>query len=327
MEPTDPDQFELVAQDDTSAARSGRVAGAGVRASSSARLMGATEKLLASAMERRSKGIVNAPVPLELPFWIEDKRGMPNAIARGALFTATKDDNREYYKGTKVATLANVDIVYKGEELRQDDMSVLLTVFHLARQRPLSKDEPVEFTAYAFLKEVGWTINGQEYKHLQECFDRLSANSVKVLADGGKAGYAGSLIRSFEWRDSAGKSLSKWRVWLEPKIAGLFTQDSFTLMEWSERKKIGQRSPLALWLHSFLSTHREPLALSVSKYRELCGAKEKSLPGFRLRLKAALQKLVLSGFLAGFEIKNDLVYVSRSLNRERLAASQTRPKQ
>jgi len=234
------------------------------------------------------------------------------------LFTAAKDNNREYYKGTKIATLANVDIVYKGEELRQDDMSVLLTIFHLARQQPLSKDEPVEFTAYSFLKEVGWTINGQEYKHLQECFDRLSANQVKVLADSGKAGYAGSLVRSFEWRDSNGKTLSKWRVWLEPKIAGLFTQDSFTMLEWVQRKKIGQRSPLALWLHSFLSTHRDPIPLSVAKYRELCGAKEKSLPGFRLRLKAALQRLKDSQVLESYSLTNDLVYVVRSKNTNAL---------
>lgn len=317
--PQPGEEFELVADPPSESARGGRgtrVAGAGKRTSKSQDLVSATEKLLASAATRKARGFINTPIPLELPFWHEDKRALPNPLARGALFTATKDNNREYYKGTKVTTLANIDIVYKGEELRQDDMSVLLTIFHLARQRPLSKDDPVEFTAYSFLKEVGWTINGQEYKHLQECFDRLSANQVKVLADGGKAGYAGSLVRSFEWRDSNGKSLSKWKIWLEPKIAGLFTQDSFTLMEWADRKKIGQRSPLALWLHSFLSTHREPIPLSVEKYKELSGTKEKSLAGFRMRLKAALNRLKECGIIDAFELKNDLVYVTRSRTKQ-----------
>ncbi|GMG95025.1 hypothetical protein RN01_21375 [Cupriavidus sp. SHE] len=320
--PQPEEEFQLVAESEAGSTRVGRgqrVPGAGKRTSNSEELLNATEKLLANAATRKARGVVNAPIPLELPFWHEDKRALPNPLARGALFTATKDNNREYYKGTKVTTLANIDIIYKGEELRQDDMSVLLTIFHLARQRPLSKDEPVEFTAYSFLKEVGWTINGQEYKHLQECFDRLSANQVKVLADGGKAGYAGSLVRSFEWRDSSGKSLSKWKVWLEPKIAGLFTQDSFTLMEWADRKKIGQRSPLALWLHSFLSTHREPIPLSVEKYRELSGAKEKSLAGFRMRLKAALNRLKECGIIEAFELKNDFVYVTR--RRPKLSAA------
>ncbi len=320
--PQPEEEFQLVSESEAGSARVGRGArlpGAGKRTSNSEDLLNATEKLLANAATRKARGIVNAPVPLQLPFWNEDKRALPNPLARGALFTATKDNNREYYKGTRVTTLANIDIIYKGEELRQDDMSVLLTIFHLARKRPLSKDEPVEFTAYSFLKEVGWTINGQEYKHLQECFDRLSANQVKVLADGGKAGYAGSLVRSFEWRDSSGQSLSKWKVWLEPKIAGLFTQDSFTLMEWADRKKIGQRSPLALWLHSFLSTHREPIPLAVEKYRELSGAKEKSLPGFRMRLKAALNRLKDCGIIEAYELKNDFVYVTK--RRQRLAAA------
>ena len=319
MEPLPPteEEFQLVPESGTEPPRGrGRTPAAGSRVSKNQDLLSATEKLISSAASRKARGVINTPIPLELPFWTESKRALPNPLARGALFTATKDNNREYYKGTKVTTLANIDIIYKGEELRQDDMSVLLTIFHLARQRPLSKDEPVEFTAYSFLKEVGWTINGQEYKHLQECFDRLSANQVKVLADGGKAGYAGSLVRSFEWRDSNGVSLSKWKVWLEPKIAGLFTQDSFTLMEWADRKKIGQRSPLALWLHSFLSTHREPIPLSVEKYKELSGTKEKSLAGFRMRLKAALNKLKECGIIDSFELKNDLVYVTRSRTKQ-----------
>ncbi|CAG9185995.1 plasmid replication initiator TrfA [Cupriavidus pampae] len=312
--PQPEEEFRLMPESEnepTRAGRGGRTSAAGKRVSQSQTLMDATEKLMVSAATRKAKGFLNTPIPLELPFWTDSKRAVPNPLARGALFTATKDNNREYFKGTKVTTLANIDIIYKGEELRQDDMSVLLTIFHLARQRPLSANEPVEFTAYSFLKEVGWTVNGQEYKHLQECFDRLSANQVKVLADGGKAGYAGSLVRSFEWRDSNGQSLSKWKVWLEPKIAGLFTQDSFTLMEWADRKKIGQRAPLALWLHSFLSTHREPIPLSVQKYRELSGAKEKSLAGFRMRLKAAFNKLKDCGIIESFELKNDLVYVTR----------------
>ncbi|GAA0189708.1 plasmid replication initiator TrfA [Cupriavidus pauculus] len=311
--PQPEEEFQLVPESEAEPTRGrGRAQAGGGRVSKNQDLLNATEKLIASAATRKARGVINTPIPLELPFWTESKRALPNPLARGALFTATKDNNREYYKGTKVTTLANIDIIYTGEELRQDDMSVLLTIFHLARQRPLSKDDPVEFTAYSFLKEVGWTINGQEYKHLQECFDRLSANQVKVLADGGKAGYAGSLVRSFEWRDSNGVSLSKWKVWLEPKIAGLFTQDSFTLMEWADRKKIGQRSPLALWLHSFLSTHREPIPLSVEKYKELSGTKEKSLAGFRMRLKAALNKLKECGIIDSFELKNDLVYVTRT---------------
>jgi hypothetical protein len=49
----------------------------------------------------------------------------------------------------------------------------------------------------------------------------------------------------------------------------------------------------------------------------LSGAKEKSLAGFRLRLKAALQRLKDAGMLDDFEIRNDLVYVVKG--RPRLA--------
>ena len=73
---------------------------------------------------------------------------------------------------------------------------------------------------------------------------------------------------------------------------------------------------MALWLHSFLSTHREPIPLSVEKYKELSGTKEKSLAGFRMRLKAALNKLKECGIIDSFELKNDLIYVTRSRTKQ-----------
>ncbi|MDF6628589.1 hypothetical protein NMT54_24765, partial [Escherichia coli] len=113
MASTESGNFELVSDLDSDATSTRSPRAKGTRTSSSASLLDATEKLLASAANRKAKGVVSAPVPLELPLWPEDKRGLPNSLARGALFTAAKDNNREYFKGMKVLTLANVDIVYK----------------------------------------------------------------------------------------------------------------------------------------------------------------------------------------------------------------------
>jgi hypothetical protein len=256
------------------------------------------------------------PAQASLPFWSEDVRGMPNSLIRGALFTAAKggkDEQRSHYKNKVISTLRGIKLEYRGEELRQDDNSVFLALLHFGRNHELG--QPIPFTAFAMLKELGWSKNSDEYKHLRECCERLSATNVKVSyeknsTDGGTAGYSGSLVRAFEWQDG-GESLAQWYVLLEPSIARLFTSDSFTLLDHSIRRKIGGRSPLALWLHSFLCTHREPFAISVAKYHELCGSRSDDLNDFRRRLKLALMRLKDEGFLKDFQIKMDVVYVTR----------------
>lgn len=248
----------------------------------------------------------------QLPLWDDDKRGLPNSLARGALFTAGKNtpgDIREFYEDKRIASLNGLTMEYRGQELRQDDASVFMTLLHLGRLQALG--DRIHFTAYSMLKDLGWSINSVEYKHLRECCARLSATNVSIMQTDEAAGYAGSLVRAFSWKGDNGKQLAQWWVELEPPIAQLFAEKTYTMLEWMERKTIGGRAPLALWLHSYLGTHREPFNMSVEKYRELSASRSKDISDFRRRLKQALQKLVEIGFLKNFSITNDIVRVAR----------------
>lgn len=257
--------------------------------------------------------ILHEQLPLGLPQWADENWGMPNSFARGSLFTAMKSSNadREYYDGKTIASLSGINIEYRGQELRQDDYSVFLAILHFGRMYRLG--EAVPFSAYSMLKELGWSLNSEEYVHLRECCARLSATNVTVTHDkGGSKGYAGSLLRSFAWKDEAGQQLSSWVVLLEPNIAQLFSGPTFTLINSAERKIIGGRSPLAQWLHSFLATHQKPLPISVNKYWELSASRNKDVNDFRRKIKIALSRLQEVGFLDNFTIRNDVVYVVRS---------------
>ncbi|CAG9165805.1 plasmid replication initiator TrfA [Cupriavidus pinatubonensis] len=247
----------------------------------------------------------------QLPMWPEDDRAFPNSMARSAIFAAvTGPHPREFYKQPKVlASLSNYVVTYQGAELRQDDLTVFSTLLHLARQTKLG--HPVRFTAYSMLKELGWSINSDEYAHLRECCERLQFTSLKITTNKGAGGYAGSLIAEFHWKDDSGNKLDEWYVVLAPTIAAMFGPETYTLQSWSVRKKIGGRSPLAQWLHFFLGSHDEPIPISVGKYHELSGSKSKNLDDFRRRLKAALQKLIDVGFLKSFRIAEDLVHVEK----------------
>jgi len=274
-------------------------------------------KLASKAKER---GYIQAPVAIQLPIWDESERGLPNSLARGALFTAIKQDvktgQRAYFSKKRIGSLNSIVLEYKGEELRQDDASVFMTLLHMARHQALG--QPVHFTAYSMLKELNWSINSYEYQHLRECCERLSATNVSVQVAKGE-GYGGSLVRKFAWKDiQSDEKLSHWIVWLEPQIASLFDSNSFTRLNWNERRRIGGRSPLALWLHSFFCTHREPIPMSVERYYVLTGSRSSRLADFRGRMRQALQRLVELEFLLSYTIRNDTVHVRRNLDTKRL---------
>ena len=87
--------------------------------------------------------------------------------------------------------------------------------------------------------------------------------------------------------------------------------DNTTLLEWTQRKKIGTRASLTLWLHTFYSSHREPLPYTVAKLHELCKSEEKKLANFRIRLRISMEKLISIGLLTNYSIVNDVLHVKR----------------
>lgn len=265
----------------------------------------------------------------QLPLWHEAARGLPNEIVRSALFTTgAKADPRRYYRRETILSVGGGEVTYTGEELRTDDEDVWLQIMHLARDVPLG--EPVYFTAYAFLREIGWRTSRYYYKKLSDHIDRLSATNVCVRSarltelmgdDGDGDAVVGeaigvSLVRRFRSTDERGRPLNKWWVTLEPELHSLFARDYMTLFSWSDRRRL---TPTAKRLHEFYGSHRRPHPMKVETLKGLCGSRAKDLRRFRQTLRDALERLRHIGFLepAGpggvwIDPATDLVHVRRT---------------
>ncbi|MBS4098835.1 MAG: replication initiator protein A [Sulfuricella sp.] len=271
-------------------------------------------------MEKNARARKFSTEVIQLPLWDDRVRGLPNALARSALFTsANRNEARDNYTRHPITAVNGVEIYYTGTELRQDDLDVFLQVIHLARTMPLG--EIVEFSGYSLLRALGWNPSKENYTRLKGCIDRLSANTVHVHFNDGdeKRGYGGSMFRKFAWDENAKKGSSqRWKIWLEKEIVGLFGDRDYTKIDWEQRLQL---PPLAKWLHQFYFTHKEPFGYKAETIKGLCGSRIKELSKFRYKLKEALKTLVDVGFLDSWAIdrKTDVVLVKRT-DRKRLSA-------
>jgi hypothetical protein len=273
------------------------------------------DRTLADTMKRVERRIEeasgqNCQLPLQFPLWGNQVRGIPNQFVRSALFRpAGKNEERARFNREIMASLAGFKLGYTGEELRQDDEDVFLQAVHLARLMPPGED--VEITGHQFLKALKWGVGAKDYTRLKESMFRLKEAVVWITTASEKHVYGENLIASleFEQQDNVGIKTS-WTFNLNPKIVGLFTRDNYTLIDWEHRLAL---PPLAKWLHSFYSTHRDPYPYKVQKLHELCGSKCKELRAFRFLLKKALNKLQDNGFLTwDYDEAADTIIVTRA---------------
>lgn len=241
-----------------------------------------------------------------LPMWDDFNRGAPNPVIRSSLFSVQTTEARSFVKKQTIYSSSNHQISYTGEQLQQEDLSVWLCIIHMARKQSI--ENAIYFTTYQLIKDLGWKMHSDTYARVKVILSRLKVTGVTIAA-GTATAYEGSLIEDIARSENNGQTF--WMVQLNPRITGIFLSDTTTLLEWEVRKQIGKKATVALWLHAYYSSHRNPFPISVRKLYELCGSSNR-LTGFRVNLNNALIKLVQVGFLESYTVEKDIVSVIKS---------------
>jgi hypothetical protein len=264
-----------------------------------------------SKQPKQEAKTVPAPAKvIQLPVWGNGSRGAPNEILRSALFNArNKKQQREYLEKATIAVIGGGHITYTGKELRQDDETVWIQLVHLARELPLG--EVIEFTAYSFVKSIGWNNSAKSYKRLRDSLTRMQATALSFYSKKLAQGVSLSMIPDFEWKDEAtGKALPRYRVTIAPKLAELFSDVRYTLLEWQQR--LALPDGLATWLHGYYASHKKPYPIKLGTIHEGAGLTIERKDNLKQKVERALDALVEVGFLESWEIKSDLVSVKRA---------------
>jgi hypothetical protein len=238
---------------------------------------------------------------IQLPLWPEAKRGAPNAVLRGALFSAIQGKNRAgLLRKELIATQDGVTIRYTGWQLDQADLDVWEQALHLARTQALGTK--CYFTAHSFLKALGRQTGKSGHDWLEEALARLGATWVEI--SDGRRTYFGSLID----RGVRDEDTGKYVVEINPDLAKFYGRTQWTQIDWQQRQAL-RRKPLALWLHGFYATHAKPYPLTVAYLHKLSGSQTKQVWKFKQNLTQALRDLQDAGAIEAFEIRDDLVHV------------------
>lgn len=244
------------------------------------------EETLADA-EIRGEKLLLPPVKIENPAqipstWGETLRGVPNSVLRSSLFGAIKRGKRKTMFREKLASQSGISVVFTGYRLDQADLDVWQQVLHISRNSPFGTE--VAFSGSGFLKAIGRNASGASHEWLKDSLTRLQVAAVE-LSDGKKT-FSGTLIHNW-YLDEVNKNCV---VKLNPDLVNLFSRDTWTGIEWEQRKAL-RGKPLALWLHGFYSSHENPFDIKIETLHKWCGSEAKELFHFKAELKESLFSL------------------------------------
>src|SRR4029434_9149381 len=241
---------------------------------------------------------------IQFPLFPEATRPVSNEMARSALFSCVQGKDRRFIKDALLATVAEREIRFDGEQLNQDDHDLLMQMVFMAQNKPLGSW--VMVPSYAILQALGRQIGGKQYRELRRAHMRLARAVVvppyairqalgrqiggkqyrELRADILRLARAMVIIRNTETkREMFGHRLiakaeldEKTRHWiyrLDPDLRELYGDITHTLIDWDQRLALKGKD-LARWLQLYLASHALPFPVKVATLRDLSGSRAKA---------------------------------------------------
>ncbi len=254
---------------------------------------------------------------IQFPLFPEASRPVSNDMARSALFSCVQGKDRRFIKDTLLATVADKEIRFTGEQLNQDDHDLLMQMVFMAQDKPLGSW--VMVPAYGMLQALGRQIGGKQYRELRADIARLTAAMVIIRNTETKREVFGHHLIAKAEQD---EQTRHWMYRLDPDLRALYGDMTHTLIDWDQRLALKGKD-LARWLQLYIASHAKPYPVKVATLRDLSGSRAKALKNFRGKLRLALDDLVNNDDIERWEIQmpQDLLFVDRGAT---ISASQRR---
>ncbi len=212
------------------------------------------------------------------------------ALLKSSLFSARTGVRTMYAEETKLASHPTAQVFYTGEELRQDDLRVLLALVKL-REGSLASRE-LRLTPRQFCVEMGRADSSTSVATVKESLIRLQRARVRVVTIKAEGYYSLVSDVSFE--------RGLWRVSLSDRIAELLSSSTLTCLD--KNVRFGVRDGLQSWLYGAVRADAWFVPMAIEKVQEWTGLTGYSQKEFVRVLKKELQALKESGEIDSYAV-------------------------
>jgi hypothetical protein len=187
-------------------------------------------------------------------------------------------------------------IEYRGKELGQDDLTVLLGLLNHHAGKATSC--ALEFAPSTFCTQLGWSDSKHNVIRLQECLLRLrgaylvirtkkngeapQSNLARAIGSGWTLGF----VADFAW-----EGLAHWSVHLDSRIDQLF-ETAPTYLIAAKRKSLSEG--LQTWLYGYVEANTCAYGVPLETLHKACGSAA-PLKEFARQVRDALPKLAAVG--------------------------------
>lgn len=246
-----------------------------------------------------------APKQLFLPGLEDFMRAMPNHIARSSLFAPVAPGRKKTLKDTVLVSRADAIIKFWGEQLDEAQADVWMQAMNEASKRPLG--EPVVINRNAFLKAIGRSGAGENYKWLHRTMQALSFAMlvIDVQTRDGKSKLAIGktralhMIDGFDYDDDA----EAYTLRVDPRWRGMYGNREFALIDWDKRMQFGQHQNMAKALQSLVATSDEAVQRYALDWLKRKMEYSSPMRKFREALTTAMRELERLEIIAGGRIE------------------------
>lgn len=216
-------------------------------------------ELTAAAQERTDNKIKQeaaAPLQLFLPGMDKLMRAMPNSVARSSLFAPIASNDREMHAGTLLVSRNDAVLEYWGEQLDEADADLVLQLIFEARFEAVG--QPVTITRACFLRAMGRSIGGEDYKWLHRRMKALAAATLIIEAkkSDGFTKYRIGDTRVFHILAGFGYDArtETYTYSLDTQWQVLFSNREYALIDWQKRMLIRRAQNMAKALQRLVAT-------------------------------------------------------------------------
>jgi hypothetical protein len=246
------------------------------------------------------------PQKMFLPGLDELMRAMPNHIARSSLFAPVAAGRKKMHKDTVLVSRVDAEIRFWGEQLDETQADVWLQAMHEAIKHPLGA--PVTINRNAFLKSIGRSGGGENYKWLHRTMEALvfAMLVMEVKKDGKTKFHIGKtraihMIEGFDYDDKA----ETYTLRIDPRWRVMYGNREYALIDWEKRMQFGPNQQMAKALQRLVATSSDPVQRHALDY-----LKEKLGYGGRMRdfteaMNKAMRELERLEIIAGGRIEDN----------------------